>query len=352
MGDSVGSSREKLVIGTRGSKLALWQSEYIKGLVEEITGLPVELKIIKTTGDKILDVPLAKVGGKGLFTKELEVELLAGTVDLCVHSMKDVPTELPEGLYISRDARARRPARRARLRRRLHARHAAAGRARGHQLASPHRARCARCAPTSRSSTCAATSTPACARPRPASSTSSSSPRPASPAWAGPTASPATSPPSRWSRRSARAPSASRSARTTSSCATSARRSADADTFTCVTAERVVMRKLEGGCQVPIGAYARLEGDTLVMDAIVGSVDGDDDPARTTSRAPPTSPVALGESDGRRAARDGRRRDPRRRSAPPTTSTTCSRPERRVTERARHTQRRLPERPSPGAPSS
>jgi hydroxymethylbilane synthase len=84
--------RDSLVIGTRGSKLALWQSEYIKARLEEITGLPVELKIIKTTGDKILDVPLAKVGGKGLFTKELEVELLAGTVDLCVHSMKDVPT--------------------------------------------------------------------------------------------------------------------------------------------------------------------------------------------------------------------------------------------------------------------
>ncbi len=95
------SERTKLVIGTRGSKLALWQSEYIKAKLEEVTGLPVELKIIKTTGDKILDVPLAKVGGKGLFTKELEVELLAGTVDLCVHSMKDVPTELPESLYIA-----------------------------------------------------------------------------------------------------------------------------------------------------------------------------------------------------------------------------------------------------------
>jgi hydroxymethylbilane synthase len=92
--------RDRLVIGTRGSKLALWQSEYIRGLLEDITGLPVELKIIKTTGDKILDVPLAKVGGKGLFTKEIEVELLAGTVDLAVHSMKDVPTELPKGCVI------------------------------------------------------------------------------------------------------------------------------------------------------------------------------------------------------------------------------------------------------------
>ena len=93
--------RNELVIGTRGSKLALWQSEYIKAKLEALTGLPVSLKIIKTTGDKILDVPLAKVGGKGLFTKELEVELLAGTVDLCVHSMKDVPTELPDGCVIA-----------------------------------------------------------------------------------------------------------------------------------------------------------------------------------------------------------------------------------------------------------
>lgn len=94
------STREKLVIGTRGSKLALWQANYIKEVIEETTGIPVELQIIKTTGDKILDVPLAKVGGKGLFTKELEVALLAGEVDLCVHSMKDVPTDLPEGCVL------------------------------------------------------------------------------------------------------------------------------------------------------------------------------------------------------------------------------------------------------------
>jgi hydroxymethylbilane synthase len=95
------SERTKLTIGSRGSKLALWQSNYIKDQLEALTGLPVDIKIIKTTGDKILDVPLAKVGGKGLFTKEIEVELEAGTVDLAVHSMKDVPTELPEGLVIA-----------------------------------------------------------------------------------------------------------------------------------------------------------------------------------------------------------------------------------------------------------
>lgn len=90
-----------LRIGTRGSLLALNQSEWVKGTLEKHwPGLSVELHIIKTTGDKILDVPLAKVGGKGLFVKEIEDALLAGTVDLAVHSMKDVPSILPDGLCI------------------------------------------------------------------------------------------------------------------------------------------------------------------------------------------------------------------------------------------------------------
>ncbi|MGA1847209.1 hydroxymethylbilane synthase [Deferribacter abyssi] len=91
---------EKIVIGTRGSKLALWQANYIKRNIETKHGINVELKIIKTTGDKILDTPLAKIGGKGLFVKEIEQELLKGSIDLAVHSMKDVPVELPEGLDI------------------------------------------------------------------------------------------------------------------------------------------------------------------------------------------------------------------------------------------------------------
>ncbi len=91
----------KIVIGTRGSKLALWQSNHIKDLLVEKFDVEVELKRIKTQGDKILDVPLAKVGGKGLFVKELEVALTDGDTDIAVHSMKDVPTELPSGLHIS-----------------------------------------------------------------------------------------------------------------------------------------------------------------------------------------------------------------------------------------------------------
>jgi hydroxymethylbilane synthase len=88
-------------IGTRGSLLALTQSGLIRKQIESVRpGVKVELTIIKTTGDKIQDVPLAKVGGKGLFVKEIEEALLAREVDLAVHSMKDVPAVLPEGLVI------------------------------------------------------------------------------------------------------------------------------------------------------------------------------------------------------------------------------------------------------------
>lgn len=92
---------ERITIATRGSKLALWQAEHVKSrLLERYPGLEVELLLIKTMGDKIQDVPLAKVGGKGLFVKEIEEALLDGRADLAVHSMKDVPAELPEGLVL------------------------------------------------------------------------------------------------------------------------------------------------------------------------------------------------------------------------------------------------------------
>ncbi len=92
---------KKFTIATRGSQLALWQANHIKNCLEQKhTDLQVELLCIKTKGDIILDVPLAKVGGKGLFVKEIEEALLNGTADLAVHSMKDVPMELPEGLFL------------------------------------------------------------------------------------------------------------------------------------------------------------------------------------------------------------------------------------------------------------
>jgi hydroxymethylbilane synthase len=88
-------------IGTRGSKLALWQANWTKSFLEtKFPSTPIELTIIKTQGDKILDVPLAKVGGKGLFVKEIEQALLAERIDIAVHSMKDMPAEIPEGLCI------------------------------------------------------------------------------------------------------------------------------------------------------------------------------------------------------------------------------------------------------------
>ena len=90
-----------LVIGTRGSKLALWQASYIAKLLEEKAQAKVKLEIIKTKGDKILDVALSKIADKGLFVKEIENELLAESIDLAVHSMKDLPTEIPEGLIIA-----------------------------------------------------------------------------------------------------------------------------------------------------------------------------------------------------------------------------------------------------------
>ena len=96
------SDIKPITIGTRGSALALWQANWVKSELErEYPGIVVTLKVIKTKGDKILDVPLAKVGGKGLFVKEIEDDLLAGEIDLAVHSMKDVPTELPEGLQVA-----------------------------------------------------------------------------------------------------------------------------------------------------------------------------------------------------------------------------------------------------------
>ncbi|GAB6183550.1 hydroxymethylbilane synthase [Thermodesulfovibrio hydrogeniphilus] len=94
--------RSRIVIGTRGSKLALWQANWVKEKLESFyPDLQVDIEKIKTTGDKILDAPLAKVGGKGLFVKEIEEALLSKKVDLAVHSMKDMPTEIPHGLKIS-----------------------------------------------------------------------------------------------------------------------------------------------------------------------------------------------------------------------------------------------------------
>jgi hydroxymethylbilane synthase len=92
----------RILIGTRGSKLALWQAEWVKSELQRIhSDIDVQLMKIKTTGDKILDVPLAQIGGKGLFVKEIEEAMIRGEIDLAVHSMKDVPTDFPDGLHLA-----------------------------------------------------------------------------------------------------------------------------------------------------------------------------------------------------------------------------------------------------------
>ena len=88
-------------IGTRGSQLALWQTNWVQEkLQKQFSHIRFETEIVKTTGDKILDVPLAKIGDKGLFTKELDVALLNGNIDFAVHSLKDLPTQIPDELTI------------------------------------------------------------------------------------------------------------------------------------------------------------------------------------------------------------------------------------------------------------
>lgn len=100
----------KIKIGTRGSRLALWQAEFVAAELKKFfPALDVELVTVHTTGDKILDAPLAKIGGKGLFTKELEFQLARGEIDAAVHSLKDVPTDLPDGFRIAAITRRAQP---------------------------------------------------------------------------------------------------------------------------------------------------------------------------------------------------------------------------------------------------
>ena len=94
--------KRNLTIGTRRSQLALWQANYVaEALRRHDPELTVQLQHIVTQGDKILDVPLARIGGKGLFTTELEQRLLDGTIDLAVHSLKDLPADVPDGLCLA-----------------------------------------------------------------------------------------------------------------------------------------------------------------------------------------------------------------------------------------------------------
>jgi len=94
--------KDHLIIGSRGSKLALWQAEWVRERFSQLHPFkPISIEVIKTSGDVMKDAPLAVIGGKGVFTKELEDALLDGRIDLAVHSLKDLPTILPEELMIA-----------------------------------------------------------------------------------------------------------------------------------------------------------------------------------------------------------------------------------------------------------
>ena len=95
-----------LTIGSRGSQLALWQAHHIADSLRAL-GVETRIEIIRTTGDHMQTASLAQAGGKGLFTKEIEEALLAGRIDLAVHSLKDLPTDSPEGLDLRRSLRGR-----------------------------------------------------------------------------------------------------------------------------------------------------------------------------------------------------------------------------------------------------
>ena len=269
----MGSDRKQLVVGTRGSKLALWQSDLIAKRVEAITGMPVCLKVIKTTGDRITDVPLAKVGGKGLFTKEIEVELEAGTVDLAVHSMKDVPTELPDGLMI------------AAMPERVDPRDVLVSGA-GYDLDTlPEGGRLGTSSLRRRAQVLALRPDLDIVDVRGNLDTRMRKAEEGEVdavilAAAGI---------SRlgWADRITHYIDPSEMCPAVGQGAIGVEVRADDDfmleacerithleTMACVTAERVVMRRLEGGCQVPIGAYCRFEDGALVMDGVVGAVDG------------------------------------------------------------------------------
>jgi hydroxymethylbilane synthase len=287
----------KLVVGSRGSALALWQTEHVIAALKALhPGLEAEVVIIKTQGDKILDVPLARIGDRGLFVKEIEEALHAKTIDLAVHSLKDLPTEQPEGLAIAAVS-AREDARDC--------------------LVSPKHAGLA-------------------ALPDGAVVGTSSLRRKAQLAALNPS----------WTFKDVRGNLQTRLAKLdageydalvlasaglarlglgdriaerieTARCLPAVGQGAlavesraddaevlallkpfeDPATRACVMAERALLRELEGGCQVPIGAHAVLKGETLALQALVAALDGS-----RVLRATVEGPVGEPEALGRRAA--------------------------------------------------
>lgn len=269
-----------LRIGTRGSALALWQARHVAARLHAV-GLDAELVTFTTTGDRRLDVPLAAIGSKGLFTEELDRALLAGEIDLAVHSLKDLPTALPAGLVLAAVSEREDP-------RDAFVPHPAFG---GGLADLPPGATLATSSLRRRAQLLAARPDLAVVDVRGNVPTRleklAASGRPGEGGWHGMLL--ATAGLVRLGledRIGERIPSdvmlpavgqgalgivtASRP----DLAAALARVLEDPDTRAATTAERALMRRLEGGCQVPVAGLARVEGDRLTLDGAVGSLDG------------------------------------------------------------------------------
>jgi hydroxymethylbilane synthase len=272
-------SPDVLRIGSRGSDLALWQARWVKAELERLyPGLTVTIDIIKTTGDKILDAPLSKIGDKGLFTREIEQALLEKRIDLAVHSLKDLPTELPEGLMLGavceredpRDVFIPHPNNPVRT---------LAGQPRGAVIATGSlRRRCQ-----------LQNLRPDISIPDIRGNLVTRYRKLEESDWQGMMLARAGVVRLGWAERIGETIPADVILPAVGQGALGIEvRSADDKvlrliaglihhpTLQAVLAERALLRRLEGGCQVPIGTFARIEGDgsMLVMDAIVGSIDG------------------------------------------------------------------------------
>lgn len=292
--------RDSVVIGTRGSKLALWQAEAVKAaLLAAVPGLAVEVRVISTKGDRILDKPLEQIGDKGLFTKELEAALLDGGVDACVHSMKDVPAELPEGCAIgamlpradARDVLVCGP--------RIADARSLADVPQGARLGTGSLRR------TAQLRECHPQVLPVPIR----GNVDTRLAKACGPDYEGAVLAAAGVARMGFADRIAAylpvdemVPAVGQGAigielreadeRVRQLCA----RVNDAATFACVMAERRILRRLEGGCQVPLGAHLRFVGQGLRCDAVVHSLDGSR-VARVQRREPADAdPIALADA--------------------------------------------------------
>ena len=290
-------SKKKVIVGSRDSVLAMWQTKFVVEQLMAVTDqYEFEIVSLKTKGDKILDVSLAKIGDKGLFTKELEVGLLQGEIDFAVHSMKDMPTVLPEGLQISSLLKRHNPAdvlisekydsfaalpqgakvgtsslrRKAQL---LHARPDLDI----HDVRGNLQTRMRKMREENFDGIILAAAgverldwhdqiteelsydicLPAVSQGVIGVETRTDDPE----------------------------------------IIALVQLVNNAQTASCVAAERALLKSLEGGCQIPIGAYAQLEGDTVVLQGLVGSLDG-----KTIIRDEISGPVAQSEQLGRQLA--------------------------------------------------